>query len=274
MTNSTTASKKRGRYSLTERLYRWWVKHLLFSSRVPYPLWRDCLNQLPVLARLTAREQHQLRKLTGLFLHEKTFIGARGLEVDQHIAISIGAQACLLILHLDLDYFRGWSEILVYPDPFVVPHIEHEDSGVVHETHRTLAGESWQRGPVILSWADARPGAHPHDAASNVVLHEFAHKLDMFNGVANGMPPLHPSMDRKAWTKAMSQTYKRLYHDIERHHHTAIDPYAAESPAEFFAVLTEVFFMQPKRLQHLYPEVYHQFSLFYRQDPLNQQKQI
>ncbi len=257
-----------------ERLHRWWVKHLLFSSRVPYPLWHNCLKQLPVLDKLSAREQHQLRKLTSLFLHDKTFFAAGGLELDQQMIISIAAQACLLILNLELDDYHGWSEIIVYPDTFVVPHMENEDTGVVHETRRALAGESWQRGPVILSWADVRPGAHPHGASSNVVLHEFAHKLDMLNGAANGMPPLHPGMDRKAWTITLSQAYERLYHDIERHHHTAIDPYAAESPAEFFAVLTEVFFMQPKRLQHLYPAVYHQLSLFYRQEPLNHQQQI
>jgi len=250
------------------------VKHLLFSSRVPYPLWHNCLKLLPVLDKLSAREQHQLRKLTSLFLHEKTFFAAGGLELDQQMTISIAAQACLLILNLDLDYYYGWYEVIVYPDTFVVPHMENEDTGVVHETRRALAGESWQRGPVILSWADARPGAHPHGTASNVVLHEFAHKLDMLNGAANGMPPLHPGMDRKAWTKALSQAYDRLYHEIERHHHTTIDPYAAESPAEFFAVLTEVFFMQPKYLQHLYPAVYRQLGLFYRQDPLNHQQQI
>lgn len=250
------------------RLRRWWVKHILFRSRIPYPAWQAVLAALPVLQDLSARDQHRLRKLASLFLHDKTVLGAGGLEVDQAMAVSIAAQACLLILNLDLSYYHGWYEVIVYPDTFVVAHEEHDDIGVVHETRRALAGESWQRGPVILSWSDARPGAHPHGTASNVVVHEFAHKLDMLTGSANGMPPLHPGMDRKAWAEALSQAYDQLYHQLERHHRTAIDPYAAESPAEFFAVLSEVFFMRPQRLHQLYPAVYHQLALFYRQDPL------
>ena len=188
--------------------------------------------------------------------------------VDSSMRVYIAAQACLLIMNLDLDYFRGWSEVIVYPDSFVIQREEYDDIGVVHETRRTLAGEAWGRGPVILSWSDARPGLRPYGSASNVVLHEFAHKLDMLNGVANGMPPLHNNMVREDWTASLSEAYENLYHQLERHHHTAIDPYAAENPAEFFAVLTEVFFEQPGLLHNLYPQVYEQLSMFYRQDPL------
>ncbi|MEJ2554168.1 MAG: zinc-dependent peptidase, partial [Gammaproteobacteria bacterium] len=141
-------------------------------------------------------------------------------------------------------------------------------SGVVHRTRRALGGESWGQGPVILSWRDAQPDAHPHGHGSNVILHEFAHKLDMLNGAANGMPPLHGDMSRSAWTAALSSAYDDLYHQLLRYHHTAIDPYAAESPAEFFAVLTETFFELPQRLQETYPAVYEVFRQFYRQDPL------
>lgn len=188
--------------------------------------------------------------------------------VDSSMRVYIAAQACLLIMNLDLDYFRGWSEVIVYPDSFVIQREEYDDIGVVHETRRTLAGEAWGRGPVILSWSDARPGLRPYGSASNVVLHEFAHKLDMLNGVANGMPPLHNNMVREDWTASLSEAYENLYNQLERHHHTAIDPYAAENPAEFFAVLTEVFFEQPGLLHNLYPQVYGQLSMFYRQDPL------
>ena len=188
--------------------------------------------------------------------------------VDSSMCVYIAAQACLLIMNLDLNYFRGWSEVIVYPDSFVIQREEYDDIGVVHETRRTLAGEAWGRGPVILSWSDARPGLRPYGSASNVVLHEFAHKLDMLNGVANGMPPLHNNMVRENWTASLSEAYEKLYHQLERHHHTAIDPYAAENPAEFFAVLTEVFFEQPGLLHNLYPQVYGQLSMFYRQDPL------
>jgi Mlc titration factor MtfA (ptsG expression regulator) len=253
---------------MLKRLYRAWLQHVLLRSRIPYPLWHDCIASVPVLLSLYPQEQHRLRRLASLFLHEKTITGAGGLSVDSSMRVYIAAQACLLILNLDLDYFRGWSEVIVYPDTFVISREEYDSSGVVHETRRALAGEAWRRGPVILSWSDARAGASPHGPASNVILHEFAHKLDMLNGAANGMPPLHYGMVREEWTAALSQAYESLYHQVERNHHTAIDPYAAESPAEFFAVLTEVFFQQPDRLNHLYPDVYRQLRLYYRQDPL------
>ena len=253
---------------MLKRLYRAWRKHVLLRSRIPYPLWHDSIASAPVLSSLDPQEQHRLRRLASLFLHEKTITGAGGLSVDSSMRVYIAAQACLLILNLDLDYFRGWSEVIVYPDTFVVSRGEYDSSGVIHETRRALAGEAWRRGPVILSWSDARAGASPHGPASNVILHEFAHKLDMLNGAANGMPPLHYGMVREEWTAALSQAYESLYHQLERHHHTAIDPYAAGSPAEFFAVLTEVFFQQPERLNHLYPDVYRQLRLYYRQDPL------
>ena len=253
---------------MLKRLRRIWLQHVMFRSRIPHSLWRESLTSAPVLSRLSQREQRRLRKLTSLFLHEKVITGAGGLMVDSSMRVYIAAQACLLIMNLDLDYFRGWSEVIVYPDSFVIQREEYDDIGVVHETRRTLAGEAWGRGPVILSWSDARPGLRPYGSASNVVLHEFAHKLDMLNGVANGMPPLHNNMVREDWTASLSEAYENLYHQLERHHHTAIDPYAAENPAEFFAVLTEVFFEQPGLLHNLYPQVYGQLSMFYRQDPL------
>ena len=258
---------------MLKRLHRAWLQHVMFRSRIPYPQWHEIMRSVPVLSRLDQREQHRLRKLTGLFLHEKVITGAGDLVVDSSMRLTIAAQACLLILNLDLDYFQGWSEIIVYPDSFIVQRDEYDDSGVVHETRRNLAGEAWGRGPVILSWSDAKPGTRLHGPATNgpatnVILHEFAHKLDMLNGAANGMPPLHNNMVRENWTAALSQAYEKLYHQLERHHHTGIDPYAAENPAEFFAVFTEVFFEQPALLHRLYPDVYEQLSLFYRQDPL------
>lgn len=244
------------------------MQHVLFRSRIPYPLWHKAVEAAPVLAHLDRRELHRLRKLASLFLNEKSITGAGGQDVDDFMRVYIAAQACLLILNLDLDDFKGWSEVIVYPDTFVIQRPEYDANGLVHETRRALAGEAWQRGPVILSWSDARPGSHPHGPASNVILHEFSHKLDMLNGSANGMPPLHSNMVREEWTAALSQAYENLRHQVERHHHTAIDPYAAENPAEFFAVLTEVFFMQPAVLHRQYPKVYREMSLFYRQDPL------
>lgn len=216
---------------------------------------------------LNHRERRQLRELASLFLHEKAINGAGGQAVNLPMRIFIAAQACLLILNLDLDYFRGWREVIVYPQSFVVTREERDAAGVVHLTSRVLGGEAWLRGPVILSWADAGFDAHRRGRTSNVVLHEFAHKLDMLTGSANGMPPLHAGMLRSQWTMVFTRAYSDLCRQVE-HHPTAIDPYAATSPAEFFAVLSGIFFEQPALLKTVYPDVFQQMCLFYQQDPV------
>ena len=251
------------------RLQRWWLQRFLRKHRIPQPLWDATLSNIEVLARLNTKERHRLRELASRFLHEKSIAGAQGLLVTDKMRVTIAAQACLLILNLGLDYFEGWHEIIVYPDTFVVAREERDDAGVVHRNRHALGGEAWGRGPVILSWMDAQPGAHPHGHGSNVILHEFAHKLDMLNGAANGMPPLHADMSRPAWTEALSSAYANLYQKLQRYHHTAIDPYAVENPAEFFAVLTETFFEQPQYLFQEYPKAYEMFTQFYLQDPLS-----
>ncbi len=256
---------------MLRRLHRAWLQHVLYRSRIPFDCWHETMNADEVFSHLDFSEQHRLRKLASLFLHDKTISGASGFVVDLDKRVYIAAHACLLILNLELDDFRGWHEIIVYPDSFVIKREEYDASGVVHETRRVLAGEAWGRGPVILSWSDARPQAYSHGQASNVIIHEFAHKLDMLNGAANGMPPLHKNMMREQWTKSLSQAYDNLYQQVERYHHTAIDPYATENPAEFFAVFTEVFFVKPALLHKLYPQVYKQLSLYYRQNPLQRE---
>ena len=254
-----------------KRLHRIWLRHVLRRSHIPYELWHEVVTSSPVLSQLNHNEQHRLRKLSCCFLHKKIISTVGDLEFDLRKRVVIASQACLLILNLDLSYFRGWHEIIVYPGSFIIDRNEIDSSGVVHRTRHALSGEAWLRGPVILSWSDAQPGTHTHSQASNVIIHEFAHKLDMLNGAANGMPPLHSDMIREKWTESLSHAYDKLYHQIERHHHTSVDAYAVESPAEFFAVLSEVFFERPALLHKLYPQVYHQLSLFYRQNPLQRQ---
>jgi Mlc titration factor MtfA (ptsG expression regulator) len=253
------------------RLQRWWRQRFLRKHRIPLPLWERCLAQVDALARLGPGERHRLRELAGDFLHAKSLAGAGGLALTEEMRVLIAAQACLLILNLGLDYFAGWHEVIVYPDSFVVNHEERDAAGVIHQGREARGGESWQHGPLILAWADARPGADPHGHGGNVILHEFAHKLDMLNGVANGMPPLHAGMSRAAWTAAFTAAYAHLEQHLAQDQPPAIDPYAAENPAEFFAVVSEAFFAQPQRLRTTYAEVYAQLSLFYRQDPLRRQ---
>ena len=244
---------------------------MLRKARIPELRWRDTVSQVAVLQRLNSVERHRLRELASEFLQVKAFSGAGGLVLNAEMRTLIAAQACLLILELDLGYFDGWHEIIVYPDPFVVRRDEIDTTGLVHATRHVLGGEAWSRGPVVLSWSDARPGAYPHGEGSNVILHEFAHKLDMLNGAANGMPPLHKDMRLETWTRVFQHAYDDLYRRREHHHHSCIDNYALENPAEFFAVTTEIFFENPQCIVHLYPELYDQLQQFYRQDPLRRQ---
>ncbi|HEC18838.1 MAG TPA: zinc-dependent peptidase [Gammaproteobacteria bacterium] len=250
------------------RLQRWRIQRQLRRHRIPLVLWEQVVVTALTHFHLSHQELHRLRELASLFLQEKTITGAGGHEVDDEQRALIAAQACLLILNLGLDWYEGWQEIIVYPGSFVVQREEQDELGLVHEQRAVLGGEAWGRGPVILAWDDARPGSHPHGQGSNVILHEFAHKLDMLNGKANGMPPLHKDMDRQAWTQVFSRAFEQLQARVQRHHRTCIDPYGAENPAEFFAVVSEEFFMVPDCLHRDQPALYGQLQRFYHQDPL------
>jgi hypothetical protein len=180
--------------------------------------------------------------------------------------VCIAVQACMLILNLGLDYYRGWVEVIVYPDEFVAEYEYMDEHGIVHRVEEPMSGESWLAGPVILSWADTQLRGDGH--GYNVVIHEFAHKLDMLNGDANGFPPLHRGMNAAAWARDFGSAYEDLCARVDAGDDTAIDPYASTAPAEFFAVLTEVFFETPDLLDAEYPAVYRQLRQFYRQHPL------
>ena len=131
-----------------------------------------------------------------------------------------------------------------------------------------MSGESWGHGTVVLSWADAQQaGQAKNGRGYNVVIHEFAHQIDMLNGDANGFPPLHADMNPEQWAKTFSAAYEHFCKRVDDWEETAIDEYAAESPAEFFAVISEAFFETPLAVRKEYPDVYAQLALFYRQDP-------
>ncbi|MFZ5556961.1 MAG: zinc-dependent peptidase [Pseudomonadota bacterium] len=247
-------------------LRQWRRQRSIERMRPGDDLWRELLQRVAFLAELPAADLERLRDLTALFLDQKAIHGAGGYEPDDATRLVIAAQACLPVLNLGLDCYSAWVEVIVYPDEFV-PDREHVDeAGVVHRVREPLAGESWLQGPVILSAADVDP-AWSEDWAVNVVIHEFAHKLDMLNGDANGQPPLHAGMDREAWRAAFAAAYRDLQRRARHRLPTAIDSYAAESPGEFFAVASEAFFQTPRALQAAYPAVYAQLAAFYRQDP-------
>lgn len=225
--------------------------------------WRQVEAQLPFLARLSSTDQAALRELALRFIETKEWHGAHGLDLTAEMQLSIALQACLPVLKLGLHWYDGWVGIVVYPGDFLIPRSVMDADGVVHEYDDAVLGEAWEGGPVLISWFDERDEV----AGINIVIHEFAHKLDMRTGVADGIPPLHGDMSAQQWRSAFAPAYADFCQRVDRDEETLLDPYGAESPAEFFAVMTEAFFEDPDLLFEEYPEVYCQLVLFYRQEP-------
>lgn len=249
-----------------KRLAAWRRDRILRYNAIDAALWQRVVGQLWVLDRLTDIELARLRELATLFLHQKTFVGAHELEVDDYMRVVIAAQACLPILNLGLDYYRGWYTVILYPESFVAHReVVEDETGVVHSGYEELDGESAEGGPVVLAWHEAKP--QPPDEAYNVVLHEFAHKLDEFNGGANGLPPLHVDMSVERWSEVMNSAFEAFNEAIDRGEEPPFDDYAGTDPAEFFAVISELFFTAADVLRTEYPDVYTQLAAFYRQDP-------
>ena len=217
---------------------------------------------------MTAVEKAHLRELTTLFLHEKKFFGAQELQLTDAMCLIIAAQACLPVLGLGIGCLSGWTGIIVYPGAFRVSRDERDAAGVIHHQEQALIGESWSRGPLILSWEDVERDMQGKQSGRNVVIHEIAHKLDMLNGPADGFPPLHHGMAVTEWSTSLSAAYESLVREVEHHHLACINPYAATSPAEFFAVISEYFFCAPEILHTHFADVYRQLKLYYRQNPL------
>jgi len=226
--------------------------------------WQAAEYPLVFLDRLTADERQRLRALATELIATKKWSAAGGLQLTPAIQLSIALQASLPILNLGLDWYDDWVGIVVYPGDFVIPRQIIDESGVVHEFDDPVLGEAWEGGPVLLSWFE--------DLSTigdiSLVIHEFAHKLDMRNGETDGMPPLHANMAPTDWIAAFALAYEDFCRRVDAGEETAIDPYAAEHPAEFFAVASEVFFEAPDLLRDTYPSVYAQLCLFYRQNPL------
>ena len=253
-----------------------WLSGKREKNSLPEVLWQETVASLPFLERLTGEEKERLRELTETFLAEKEFTPAGGLELTDAMCASIAVQGCLPILNLGLACYRDWVGIVVYPDEFVIPRTIEDEFGVVHEYDDVASGEAWEGGPLLISWRDAQMAGEGY----NVVIHEFAHKLDMLNGEADGVPPLATDLPRQEWEQTLQAAFDDFCAKVEtaemraRQDDTpweeslALDPYASESPGEFFAVLSETFFEAPDILHAEYPALYNLFSRFYRQDPL------
>jgi len=245
----------------------------LFSRTVPVPVpvvadWAAALD-LPLFDGFSGEERQRLRQLAERLLEGKTFSPVAGAEPSGADIAAIAAQAALAILNLGTSWYKGWSEVVLYPAEFAHEADEVDEIGVVHRVRHVRTGEAWEGGPLVLSLDSVRMSGLLE--GFNVVIHEFAHKLDMNSGSVNGFPPLHANMSREGWSAAFGTAYQDLcgkldaLEDVDA---SEIDPYAAESPAEFFAVLSEYFFEWPELVFRIYPAVYEQLRLFYRQDPL------
>ena len=243
---------------------QWHHDHIREHEQVPEAIWQK-LIRLRCLKGLNQTELMRLHELVLLFLHSKVINSTHDLELTDEMRVTIAIQACILILNLDLEYYENWIEVIVYPGEFILDYDYSDDAGVVHHAHKIVSGEAWHAGPVILSWQDIVQAPEPQ--VRNIVIHEFAHLLDMLNEGANGCPPLHANMSAISWRDVFSRHYDLFCEQLASEQDTLIDPYAAESPAEFFAVLSEVFFETPLVLRQLMPGIYEQLVLFYRQNP-------
>lgn len=218
-------------------------------------------KEVPLYAALPSEFTKEMDARIQVFLYQVGFEPCGQLEeVTREMQLIIASQACLLLLASGYDHFGLLRSVLVYPDAYEV----RDELGV----KSIRLGESWMSGSVVLSWESVRQGSRNEEDGLNVVIHEFAHQLDQFNGVADGLPVLKDRKDYPEWASVMRASYKTLLERVEKGRRTVLDDYGATNPAEFFAVSTETFFEKPKQLKEKHPELYEQLKRFYGLDPL------
>jgi len=233
----------------------------------PYPpAWRATFRALPHVGVLPSSEAERLFAVARVFIAEKTWEGCGGVELTDDMQVAIAGFACLLTLGMPEPYFDNVSTILVYPAAFAVPEKVALGADAVLEGESVHLGEAHHRGPVVLSWADIQEDMTNPFGGVNLVFHEFAHQLDMTNGAFDGVPRL-PRPLRQPWADVMEKEYKKLQKKARRGRHSVIDPYGAENPAEFFAVITEAFFDAPLDLRSTHGELYELLRRYYAVDP-------
>ena len=204
----THTLRRRGadpRGTRTGWLRDWKRRRIVERHRLNDAMWRRVRRRLPFLAGLSADEERRLKEMAVVFLAEKEFSPVRGTQLSDEDRLSIAAQACLPILELGIDWYDGWVGIIVHPSDFRVKRAETDDHGVVHEWDDELAGESWPGGPVVLSWEALDEAGTVARGGVNVVIHEFAHKIDMTDGEADGVPLLPSRRARKDWLEVFDR---------------------------------------------------------------------
>ncbi|MDV6315320.1 zinc-dependent peptidase [Idiomarina sp. HP20-50] len=252
-----------------KQLRRWYENKRIKKMGFTADEWETAIADWPVMERYQGAERDALRNMTFRFLVRKNITSGGGFRINDGMSLKIATMACVPILNLGLDWYDSFYTIILYEGDFVPNRSYRTDDGIVHDDNPGLSGEAWLRGPLILSWQSVcQTGAHArHGKASNVVIHEFAHKLDMLREGANGAPPMHPDMQPGEWHDIFTTAWDRLKNDLRAHHPLPIDGYSLTSPAEFFAVCSETFFEDPKNMKEHMPEVYRLLCQFYRQQP-------
>ena len=230
-------------------------------------LWRSATAALPWVHPLPAPRKAQLKALTERFLHEKAITPLGGLVLDDQARVQLAALCCLPLIEFGPTGLRGWSQLLVYPEAFRVQRSHVDAAGVLHEWEDELIGESWDSGPLILSWADIQADIAEPDAGFCVAVHEMAHKLDALDGAIDGTPPL-PRPWHGQWARDFQQAFDAFQAQVDGGHETAIDPYAAESPEEFFAVASEYHWSDPRTLAQVMPQVAAHLERLYGPSPM------
>ncbi len=236
----------------------------------PFPhKWLEWIEKrVPYYRRLKETEQEHLRNLVQVFVAEKIWEGCKGLTVTEEMKATIAGQACLLLLGIEHDHFRNVKTILVFPRQFVPSENEDMDeSGVIHQSNEAALGQAWENGPVILSWADSKAGGRNQRDGLNVVLHEFAHKLDLSDGMIDGAPRLKSLRQYKHWAEVMRREYEQLVENSRKRKATLLDDYGTTNPGEFFAVAVECFFEKSIQMRQKHRELYEVLRDYFQQDP-------
>lgn len=264
---------------LFARFAAWRRARILERYAFPDAAWAAALAPYPFFDRLDAAERGRLRELVSLFCAEKEFAAAGDFDMSLQTQLEIAAQACLPVLNLDLSMYAGWRGVVVYRGEVLARRAVMDEDGVMHEYDEVISGEAMPGGPVVLSWEDVTLAGSEDAPAYNVVIHEFAHKIDMLKGEATGVPPFlpafHGDIDGRAFAGVLAGAHAAFSAEVlhwERRGAAqeampVIDPYAAENPVEFFAVLSEAFFTAPRHVADAFPELYRLLVRYYRQDP-------
>ncbi len=234
---------------------------------IPDDLWKRTLVRYPFLQRREAADRDELRRLSSLFLDRKEFSAAGGLRLTDAMVVAIAAQAVLPVLRLGLSRYDGFVGIVVHPDQVVARREVADEDGIVHSYDEPLAGEAMDGGPVMLSWRDVRAAGQSAAAGYNVVIHEFAHVLDMADGLADGVPLLPPDLPVATWRETLRDEFERFGQRVDAEEETTLDPYGASSEEEFFAVASEAFFVSPAAMKEEHPALYGMLCRFYLQNP-------